>query len=98
MKQVFSLCYCNDLLTMVDGKIYRCPYSANGRVLQAIPPFPEDCVDVYEEECAFKLRKLIFDKDYDNACGYCSGRNFHLGTVEPAVQTREPLTYRKYTE
>ena len=98
MRNTFRICYCNDLFTMLEGKIYRCPYSANGRKLGAIPYKEEDVVDLYGGSVQYlkqKLKYLVFDKEFDYACGYCSGRNNHLGTVPPAEQTDHPLDYVK---
>lgn len=101
MKEVFAKCYCNDLITLLDGKIYRCPYSAHGRVLEAIPYKEEDVVDIYvgsREYLKSKLHFLLFEKKFDYACGYCDGRNQHLQTVKPAEQIKQPLPYKKYYE
>ena len=100
MKKVFQDCYCNNLLTMLKGKVYRCPYSAHGRELDAIPYHEEDVVDLYgtDSYVRHKLYYLIYRKEFDYACGYCSGRNYHLAAVEPAVQTRACLDYKKYWE
>lgn len=99
MRKVFKSCYCNDLITLLAGKIYRCPYSANGRMLEAIPYKEEDAVDIYsgsKHYLRYKLKYLLFEKQFDYACGYCSGRNNHLGTVPPAEQAECPLDYKKY--
>ncbi len=99
MRRIFENCYCNDLITLLAGKIYRCPYSANGRLLDAIPYKEEDVVDLNSGTVyylRYKLRYLLFEKKFDFACGYCSGRNNHLGTVQPAEQAEQPLDYLKY--
>ena len=101
MKKIFSQCYCNDLLTLLDGKVYRCPHSAHGRNLEAIPYHEEDVVDLSSGSREYnrnKLQFMMFEKNYDYACGYCSGRNYHLGSVTPAIQTDHPLEYDKIHE
>lgn len=101
MKNTFSQCCCNDLITLLEGKIYRCPYSAHGRQLKAIPYHDDDIVDLYSNTVAEnkkKLKSLLFLKEFDYACGYCSGRNLQQGTVPPAIQVSRPLTYRKINE
>lgn len=98
MRNTFGICYCKDM-SLLDGKIYRCPYSANGRMLDAIPYKEEDVVDLYSGSIGYlkyKLKYLMFEKDFDHACGYCSGRNNHLATVEPAIQIEQPLKYQKH--
>lgn len=101
LRKTFQNCYCNDLPTLLAGKIYRCPYSANGRMLEAIPFKEEDIVDLdsgSKDYLKYKLKYLLSEKNFDHACGYCNGRNFHQGGVKPAIQTKQPLEYKKYFE
>lgn len=93
----FRLCECNNIITLLDDKIYRCPFSAHGRNLEAIPDAEEDRVFLYGSVgyVRRKLRYLLKDKEFDYACGYCSGRNSKLTAIEPAVQSSQPLPYRK---
>jgi hypothetical protein len=80
----------------LDGKVYRCAFSANGRRLEAIPYVEDDVVDLYGcGDIVEKLKKLIYEKKYDIACGYCTGRNPRFGMTEVAVQIKEPLSYEK---
>lgn len=96
MKQVFADCYCNNCLTLLDGKVYKCPVSANARNLEAVPYVEDDVVDLYGGgDITEKLRKLIYEKEYDTACGYCTGRNPRFGITEVAAQIKEPLAYEK---
>lgn len=101
MKSIFSNCYCNDLITLLDGKLYRCPYSAHGRNLEAIPYKKSDVVDIFNTDTKMlktELKQLVFEKEYDLACSYCDGRNYHLATVKPAIQTSKPLEYERITQ
>jgi hypothetical protein len=96
MKKTFAGCYCNNIITLLDGKVYRCAFSANGRSLDAIPYVEDDVVDLYGSgDITEKLKKLIYEKEYDTACGYCTGRNPRFGITEVAVQIKEPLSYEK---
>jgi organic radical activating enzyme len=96
LKETFAECYCNDTVTLLDGKVYRCAFSANGRRLEAIPYVEDDVVDLYGcGDIVEKLKKLIYEKKYDIACGYCTGRNPRFGMTEVAVQIKESLSYEK---
>ncbi len=100
MKRTFSNCYCNDLITLLNGKLYRCPYSAHGRELGAIPYKTDDVVELDSEisELRTQIRELVFNKEFDYACGFCDGRNPHLSTVTPAIQIEKPLPYLRCGE
>ena len=45
----FSNCCISDLVTLLHGKLYRCPTSAHGEKLGAIPHDPNDVVDLSDE-------------------------------------------------
>lgn len=95
MKATFLGCECNNIPTLLKDKIYRCPFSAHGRNLDAIPDMEEDRVHLYgsNEYIGKKLRYLLQEKTFDYACGYCNGRNGR--TIEPAIQSNKPLQYNK---
>lgn len=100
---VYSQCYCRNLYTFMEGKVFRCPYSANGRVLEAIPYKEEDYCDFTEtvkdiEAMRRKMIMLLFKSESDYACSFCSGRNNHKAVVKPAIQTKECIPYQKYYE
>lgn len=93
----FQLCECNNIFTLLNDRIYRCPFSAHGRNLGAIPDAEEDRVFLYgsDKYVRKKLKYLINDKEFDYACGYCNGRNSNMPAIEPAVQSSRPLPYTK---
>lgn len=95
MRYTFFGCECNNLLTLLGDKIYRCPFSAHGRNLEAIPDMEEDRVSLCgsDEYILKKLKYLLKEKSFDYACGYCNGRSG--SSIEPAVQSAEPMPYRK---
>lgn len=95
MKATFLRCECNNIPTLLKDKIYRCPFSAHGRNLDAIPDMEEDRVDLYgsDEYIGKKLQYLLQEKTFDYACGYCNGRSG--GSIEPAIQADKPLQYNK---
>ena len=55
------------MLTFLHGKLYRCPTSAHGTNLKAIPDKPEDIVDLSDdkmgiEETRIKLKEFYYNK------------------------------------
>ena len=102
--QVYKECCAKNMLSLTDGKLFRCPFAANADRLTAIPDFPGDYVDVMAREGddgVVAVRREVMDyilkKDYLEVCDYCNGRPLSGKEVKPAVQVVAPLTYRKYS-
>ncbi len=98
LKHLFNSCCANDILTLFDGKLYRCPVSANGEKIGAIPKFNEDYVEIYKYKGKInilkqRLNKFYFEKEYIHACKYCKGREYGFGNVESAIQVKEPIAF-----
>jgi len=98
---VFDNCCNSDLLSLLHGKLYRCPFSANGTVLKAIPHDKNEIVDLYDEtipldELKVKIKELTYDKKYLTACSYCNGRDYKTPTINAGVQATKVLTYSKF--
>ena len=86
------------LLSLLHGKLYRCPFAANGINLKAIPRNPSDEVDLINssfntKELRKQIKKLCYDKKYLTACSYCNGRDYSTASTPAAVQTIKPLNY-----
>lgn len=91
LEKVYSECQCKDIPTLLKSKIYPCPYAAHGANLGVIPENKFDSIDM--AKCVFDkhelkraLEKLLYEQKYLTACGYCSGRNFNVKGIEPAIQ------------
>lgn len=91
------------MLSLSDGKLFRCPFAANADRLAAVPDIPGDYVDLLSRKHATDdnaLRREITDyvlnKDYLEICDYCKGRPLSGDEVTPAVQTAKPLAYFKH--
>ena len=41
------------------------------------------------------IRKLAFEKEYLEACKSCNGRDHNVANVDAAVQTKNPISYKK---
>lgn len=99
-RRVFDNCCSSDLLSLLHGKLYRCPFSANGTNLQAIPYDENEIVDLSDEKISLntlkvKIKQLTYDKKYLTACSFCNGRDYKTPIVDAAVQAIKPLPYTK---
>ena len=100
LESLFKRCCTNNVLTFLHGKLYRCPTSAHGTNLKAIPDNPEDIVDLSDdkmgiEETRIKLEEFYYNKKFITACSYCKGRDYGFGEIDAAIQTKKPLTLLK---
>ena len=100
--RVFNNCCNSDLLSLLHGKLYRCPFSANATNLKAIPHDDNEIVDLGDETIPFnvlkdKIKELTYDKKYLTACHFCNGRDYKTPAVDAAVQTLKPFSYTKLT-
>ena len=100
VENLFSNCCNNDLISLLHGKLYRCPFSANGVNLKAIPKEDSDEVNLIDDsiditELREKIKKLCFDKKKLTACYYCNGRDYSTLKIPAAVQTKKPLSFEE---
>tara|TARA_B100001123_G_C15179799_1_gene974914 strand:- start:45 stop:1271 length:1227 start_codon:yes stop_codon:yes gene_type:complete len=99
-KRKFSDCCNSDILSLLKGKIYRCPFSANAENLNAIPLNKEDHIDlndlkISKQELKNKIKDLVYNKEYITACSYCNGRDYTVGKIKAGEQTKKPLEYSR---
>ncbi|MEI7811966.1 MAG: radical SAM protein [Ignavibacteria bacterium] len=103
-KEIFQLCCAKNMPTLSDGKLFRCPYSANATRLNAVPDNPGDYVDLYREpldgtgliETKSKVRAYLNNLEYMEICDFCSGRPLSGAEVKPVVQIKEPRQYNRF--
>ena len=95
MKELFEVCCGKNLLTTMNGKLYRCPFAANAESLSAIPKDKNNSVSIgaSAEEILNYTRKI----KYIPACNYCNGRSFDMKEIEPAIQTSKPIDYKIFS-
>ena len=98
LHRVFNNCCNSDILSLLHGKLYRCPFSANATNLKAIPHDATDIVNLIDEtipldELKIKMKKLVYDKKSLTACNYCNGRDYTTPIIDAAIQTNKVLTY-----
>ena len=99
-KRVFHNCCNSDLISLLHGKIYRCPFSANATNLSAIPEEKNDIVDMLDENISINdlkehIRNLVYEKDSLVACNYCNGRDYSVNIINAAEQTKNLCLTRK---
>ena len=100
-KRVFVNCCNRDTLSVLHGKLYRCPFSANAHNLKAIPNNKSDVVNLSDETIPLsilreQINKLAYHKDYLTACLYCNGRDYTSKEIKSAEQTRKPISYQRF--
>ena len=103
LEHMFKNCMQNDLISLLHGKLYRCPFSANGVNLKAIPQNDSDEVNLLNENLSIndlreQIKKLCYDKKYLTACSYCTGKDYLTSIIPSAIQTKKPLPYEIYKE
>lgn len=104
-KEIFKNCCAKHFTTMTDGKIFRCPFSANVERLMAIPNIPSDFVSVRGYSDPNKrnpklkkiLRWFLRDKPLLGACDSCNGRTYGDPEITPGIQSKEPIEYQKFS-
>lgn len=103
-KEIFKNCCAKHFTTMTDGKLFRCPFSANVERLMAIPKAPSDYVSVRgyanSPEKFPKLKKqlrwFLRDKPLIQACDSCNGRTYGDPEITPGIQAKKPIEYLKF--
>ena len=92
---IWDQCCAKNLATLADGKLYRCPFSANAAKLKAVPDYKEDYlfVDYADRE---QIRAFLRGKTHINACDHCNGRSYGDEVITPAIQTKKPMKYKHY--
>ncbi len=95
-KEIFGNCCQNQGLSILHGKLYLCPFSANATNLKGIPYAEKDIVDLNiddKKELKRQISDLYFNTEFLEACRGCKGRHSNVDTVPAAVQTKVPLKY-----
>ena len=102
LKKLFSDCCQQDLISLLHGKLYRCPFSANAANLKAIPQNKKDEVNLLDENLSIlelreQVMNLVYEKEYLTACSYCKGRTYYSNKIKSANQTKKPLEYKEFS-
>ena len=88
----FDNCCAKNLITLMDGAVFRCPYSANCYSLGIPEKSAKDRV-LLDERASLKSELLSFIRNSTviPVCSWCPGRRFDDPEIAPAIQTAEPL-------
>ena len=87
---------------ILNGKLYRCPFSANATNIEAIPLNKSDYVNLETdnkniEEIRKDIIKLYTKKQYLTACSYCNGRDYTTPIIKAAIQTKSVIKIPELT-
>lgn len=96
-ESLWTACCAKNLATLADGKLYRCPFSANAFKLGAVPDYKDDYLVVGESNRP-QIERFLRAKTYIETCDHCTGRSYGAPLITPAVQAAKPLTYHKYRQ
>lgn len=107
LQEVYKQCCAKYLYTLLDGKLYNCPFIANAAKLKAIKDNPANYVDLYSEPELVnrKIRKLVGGFKFLPGCDFCAGRPYDAtskkgydgkGMIPAAIQASEVLSYKVY--
>jgi hypothetical protein len=98
LEDTYRSCCANNTLTLMDSRLYICPFAANADNLGALPDFPDDVLQLNNRSGRQELRDRLFDmlrsRRSFSACAYCAGRPIGTAPLPAAVQTDTPLPYK----
>lgn len=93
-------CNVRGCVSLVDGKLFHCPYAGNLFTLSAVPPSCHEYVDFLDtglsDDCLRAKFNSLMNTDYMKVCGYCGGRASLDKSIPPARQTERPLEYKRF--
>lgn len=101
LADLYNYCCVRNFVTVLDGKIFLCPYVANIYNLKALPLNELEYIDIMNytnlDDVKERIKQFLYCKKYLNACKYCRGRDIRVQPDIPAaIQTKLPLPYKKY--
>jgi hypothetical protein len=102
MSAVHACCCASKSLSILNGRLYGCPFAANACHLGALPPFPGDSLTLDRRLRGSELRGWLFDtlrtRRSFSACEYCAGRPIGVAAIPAALQAPSPLPYKRITQ
>lgn len=92
----YSNCCVNKTFSLINDKLYSCPFSANYHNLYKEEKISSRDVieidkDLGTEILTKKIYEMIMDSTPLSACYYCNGRDYSVKEVPVAVQSKEIL-------
>jgi len=100
-KKIFMGCCNRDVISLLHGKLYRCPFSANADNLKAIPEDKSDFIDLCNKNISIdqlkeQIKDLAYNKDFLTACSYCNGRDYTVPNIKAAEQSKTSRPYKTF--
>ena len=106
-EKVFKQCCVKYLYTLLEGKLYRCPFIANAANLKAIPDNPANYVDLFSktDNVKKKIKRLVKNSTFFPGCDFCVGRPYDpssnlgydgKGMIPAGEQVSESIPYKVY--
>lgn len=99
LEYIYKNCCCRNVITLLNGKIYGCPFIANAMNLRAIPCQIEDFVDLFQDlpqkDLKEKIRNML-NRNYYDSCNWCEGRPDipkENDKIPPHEQIKKALDY-----
>jgi len=99
LKELFEKCCAHNTYTLIRGKLFRCPFSANAHILRAVPDYASDYINIRSQQTISRFRRQIrafLKLPYLKTCNFCNGRSFGDKFITPAVQIKHPIDYYIY--
>lgn len=108
LKEVFKECCSTQLYTLLNGRLYTCPFIANAYTLKAVPNNQADYIELLNEtnNLKIKLKNFIKGRQFFPACDFCDGRPYDpsssvgydgRGMIEGGEQVSKPIPYKIYS-
>ena len=102
LEHQFNNCCNSDLISLLHGKLFRCPFSANGVNLKAFAANKDDEIDLNDDSMSKKdlrdkIMYLAFGKKFLTACRFCNGRDYSTANIPSAIQAKTKLDYKFQT-
>ncbi len=97
LQKKFIECCGNDIFTLLEGKLYKCPVSAHGDNLNFFSSnkdfinFNDDSLN--PNNLKDKLKIFYNNDKYVKACSYCKGRSYDNKEIPAGEQTKEVIKY-----
>ena len=85
--------------SLLNGKLYPCPFLANGDALGVFPFSLDNYIDILdtaEGNNRTQLLRFIKRSVVPPGCAYCSGNDGNGRDIPPAEQTSRPIVYTKH--
>lgn len=99
LETIYSCCCASKILTLLNAHLYPCPFAANASNLGALPPFPQDSIEIECRLSKWEIRDRLFGmlrtNKFISACRYCAGRRNGVLPLPVAIQASSPLPYKR---